>query len=102
MTQSEYRERQRQEALQFAPAREIDEHQFRALLVDTPIVILRRAGLRWSAARARSHEGVIDAIVAALQNPQVNQGDTYRIALGHIYAYERTNMVTRAKDHAYV
>ena len=86
MTRNEYYEKQRQEALRLAPPDEITEVHFRASLVLVPVSVLRLAAIRWSAPRGRSHVAVIDGIVAGLQNPNTNQGDTYRVALGHIRA----------------
>ena len=87
LTKSEYHEKQRQKALQLAPPNEITEDHFRALLMPVPISVLRLAAIRWTAPRGRSQAAVIDGIVAGLQNPHTNkQGDTYRVALGHIHA----------------
>ena len=86
MTRNEYYEKQRQEALRLAPPDEITEDRFRASLMLVPISVLRLAAIRWSAPRGRSHVAVIDGIVAGLQNPNTNYGDTYRVALGHIRA----------------
>ena len=86
MTRNEYYEKQRQEALRLAPPDEITEVYFRASLMLVPISALRLAALRWSAPRGRSQAAVIDGIVAGLQNPNTNYGDTYRVALGHIRA----------------
>jgi hypothetical protein len=80
----DYCERQRQAALKLAPAEEIDEAQLRAMLADVPLRQLRRAAIRWSAPRGRSREQIIDGIVTALQNPHINRGDSFRIALGHV------------------
>ena len=87
MSQIEYQEWQRQEAFRLAPPDEITEDRFRALLMLVPISALRLAAIRWTAPRGRSQVAVIDGIVAGLQNPHTNkQGDTYRVALGHIHA----------------
>lgn len=85
----DYYERQRQAALTLAPAEEIDEAQLRAALADVPVRQLRLAAIRWSAPRGRSREQVIDGIMAALHNPHTNRGDSLRIALGHVRAWER-------------
>ena len=86
MTDNEYKKQQRQEALRLAPPDEITEDYFRASLMLVPISVLRLAAIRWSAPRGRSHVAVIDGIVAGLLNSNTNQGDTYRVALGHIRA----------------
>jgi hypothetical protein len=85
-TQPEFLERERQRALQCAPSGEIDEAHLRAELATVPVAVLRRAAERWSAPRGRSRQQVIDGIVASLQNPHTNQGDSFRIALGHVRA----------------
>lgn len=77
-------QRQREAAIALAPAEEIDEAQLRAALADVPLSQLRLAGIRWSAPRGRSREQVVDGIVAGLHNPHTNQGDDFRIALGHV------------------
>jgi hypothetical protein len=81
-----YHQRQRDEALGHAPLHELSEAAFRAELATVPLAALRQAAIRWSAPRGRSREQVIDGIVAALHNPHTNQGDDFRIALGHVRA----------------
>jgi hypothetical protein len=93
----DYYQRQRQDALRLAPAAEIGEDQLRALLAAASVAALRLAAIRWSAPRGRSREQIIDGIVAGLQNPHTNQGDSFRLALGHIRACEVTLIALRVK-----
>lgn len=87
-TKDQFREKEREKALELAPANEITENEFRERIQEAPILALRLAATWWSAPRGRSRAAVIDGIVAALQNPHTNQGDSYRVALGHIRACE--------------
>ena len=93
----DYFQRQRQKALELAPAEEINTDQLRALLATASIAALRLAAIRWSAPRGRTREQVIDGIVAALHNPHINRGDSFRIALGHIRACEVTLIALKVK-----
>jgi len=88
MTADQFRAQERQRALDHAPFQELNEAQFRRLLSSVAIPALRQAGIRWSADRGRSRATIIDGIVQALQNPNVNQGDSFRLALGHVRACE--------------
>ncbi len=84
MTHLNYRALESQRALEHAPVQELTESQFRTELAALPLAGLRLAAVRWSAPRGRTREQVINGIVAALHNPHLNQGDSFRLALGHV------------------
>lgn len=89
--------RERVRALEAAPLRELTEDQFRQELADLPVKVLRQAAVRWSAPRGRTKEAVVDGIVEALKNPHINQGDSYRVALGHVLACEQRMSVVASR-----
>lgn len=80
-----YRTRQRARAETYAPDAEIDEKAFRDALRSYPLKIVRHASMRYSPCRG-SWDKVIDRFVEVINNPNVNRGDDYRIALGHVEA----------------
>lgn len=82
----EYIAREREQALRHAPPRELDEFAFRAFLANYPLATIRLAAIRYSAARARTMGAACDNLVAALANPHINHGDSYRTAAGHVEA----------------
>ena len=89
MTADQYIAAQRAQAEQLAPAEAIDRDQFiyRASFYTLPT--LRQASVRYISARGRNHKQVLSRFVEILSNPNVNRGDDYRLALGHIEATRR-------------
>lgn len=83
-TEKQWQQRQRQQAEALAPAGPVSEADFRRALRAYPLPVIRLAAIRYSSARGRSYGVVIDRFVTVLKNPFVNQGDDYRIALGHV------------------
>lgn len=82
-TKSQYEQLERERAETLAPSGEISEDTFRATLRTYPLSTVRLASMRYSSCRG-SWEKVIDRFVEVLNNPNVNRGDDYRIALGHV------------------
>lgn len=88
-TEKQWQQRQRQQAEALAPAGPVSEVEFRRALRANPLSVVRLAAIRYSGARGHSYALVIDRFVEVLQNPYVNHGDDYRIALGHVEATRR-------------
>lgn len=85
-TRQEFQQRERVRAEALAPAGPVSEADFRRALRAYPLPVIRLASIRYSGASGRSYGVVIDRFVEVLQNPYVNHGDDYRIALGHVEA----------------
>ena len=85
-TQAGYQERQRARAESYAPPAPVGEAEFVYQASFYPLPTLRLASMRYASARGRNHGQVLARFVEVLKNPNVNRGDDFRIALGHIMA----------------
>lgn len=88
-TEDQWQQRQRIRAEELAPAGPVSEADFRHALKAYPLPVIRLASTRYTVARGRGYDVVIDKFVQILNNPYVNRGDDYRVALGHIEATYR-------------
>ena len=63
--------------------------QAAAIMEHYPLPALRLASRRWACTGKRSKPAVIAEILEMLENPNVNCGDSYRAAVGHVEASRR-------------
>ena len=63
--------------------------QAATIMEQYPLPALRLASRRWSCTGKRSKPAVIAEILKMLENPNVNYGDGYRAAVGHVEASRR-------------
>jgi hypothetical protein len=103
MTDLEYQCQQRERAESYAPpVGEMTEAEFLYEASFYPLPTLRLASMRYISARGRNHKQVLRRYVENLRNPNVNRGDDFRVALGHImatYESERKRTVDPRDDH---
>jgi len=97
MTSDQYAASQQQQARCCAPDEAIDRDQFIWRAGFYPIDVLRQASVRYSPARGRSYDQVLESFAQHVENPHVNHGDDFRLALGHIEATRRKMVEREAK-----